>query len=43
MDSTNQIVGGWELAGIVTLRSGLPFTPTYQHDMANTGVGSQRR
>ena len=39
---TNQLVGGWELAGIVTLRSGLPFTPTINTDTANTGVGSQR-
>lgn len=38
----NQAVSGWELAGIVTLRSGLPFTPTISTDTANTGVGSQR-
>ena len=38
----NQLVNGWELAGIVTLRSGLPFTPTISGDTANTGVGSQR-
>ena len=38
----NQILGGWELAGILTLRSGLPFTPTINGDVANTGVGSQR-
>ena len=38
----NQIVSGWALAGIVTLRSGLPFTPTICGDIANTGVGSQR-
>ena len=35
----NQIVGGWALAGIVTLRTGLPFTPTISSDTANTGVG----
>src|SRR5262249_39825869 len=39
---TNQVLGGWALAGIVTLRSGLPFTPTVSGDVANTGVGSQR-
>jgi hypothetical protein len=39
---TNQLIGGWELTGIVTLRSGLPFTPTISTDTANTGVGSQR-
>jgi len=38
----NQIAGGWAIAGIVTLRSGLPFTPTISSDLANTGVGSQR-
>ena len=37
----NQLVGGWEITGIVTLRSGLPFTPTVSTDVANTGVGSQ--
>jgi len=38
----NQIIGGWELASIVTLRSGQPFTPVISGDTANTGVGSQR-
>ena len=38
----NQLVNGWELAGIVTLRSGVPFTPTLSGDIANTGVSSQR-
>ncbi len=38
----NQLIGGWGVAGIVTLRSGLPFTPTVSGDSANTGVGSQR-
>lgn len=38
----NQVLGGWGLSGIVTLRSGLPFTPTISSDLANTGVGSQR-
>jgi hypothetical protein len=38
----NQLIGGWGMAGIVTLRSGLPFTPTISNDVANTGVGSQR-
>jgi hypothetical protein len=38
----NQMVGGWELAGIVTSRSGLPFTPTINGDVANTGVSNQR-
>jgi hypothetical protein len=38
----NQLVGGWGMAGIVTLRSGLPFTPTISNDVANTGVTGQR-
>ncbi len=38
----NQVVGGWNMAGIVTLRSGLPFTATISGDVANTGVGNQR-
>ena len=38
----NYLVGGWEAAGIVTLRSGIPFTPTINGDVANTGVTSQR-
>jgi hypothetical protein len=38
----NQVAGGWSLAGILTARSGQPFTPTISTDQANTGVGSQR-
>jgi hypothetical protein len=34
--------GGWEVAGIFTARTGLPFTPTISSDNANTGVGGQR-
>ena len=37
----NRLVGGWEVSGIVTVQSGLPFTPTVG-DRANTGVGGQR-
>jgi hypothetical protein len=37
----NQVAGGWEVAGIWTLRSGAPFTPTISNDEANTGVSSQ--
>lgn len=37
----NQLVNGWELAGILTLRSGLPFTPSINGDIANTGVGQR--
>ncbi len=38
----NEILGGWEMSGILTLRSGLPFTPTISSDTANTGVSNQR-
>ena len=36
------VLGGWELAGILTARSGLPFTPVISGDQANTGVTGQR-
>ena len=46
LGSTNRFVdgllGGWEIAGILTARSGLPFTPVISGDQANTGVGGQR-
>jgi Carboxypeptidase regulatory-like domain len=35
-------VGGWNLSAVTTLKSGLPFTPTINGDIANTGVTSQR-
>jgi hypothetical protein len=38
----NNLLGGWQLQGIVVLRSGRPFTPTISRDVANTGVGGQR-
>jgi hypothetical protein len=38
----NEIVGGWQATGIVTVRSGIPFTPIINGDVANSGVGSQR-
>jgi hypothetical protein len=36
------VLRGWEVAGIFTLHTGLPFTPTITSDRANTGMGSQR-
>lgn len=36
------ILGGWEVAGIYTARSGSPYTPVVGSDVANTGVGGQR-
>ncbi|HKD06781.1 MAG TPA: carboxypeptidase-like regulatory domain-containing protein [Bryobacteraceae bacterium] len=38
----NAFVGGWQLAGVETVKSGLPFTPVINGDRANTGVGGQR-
>ena len=36
------VLGGWQVQGIVVLRSGRPYTPTISRDVANTGVGGQR-
>jgi len=36
------IFGGWQLQGIMVLRTGRPFTPTISRDVANTGIGGQR-
>lgn len=36
------LVSGWEVAGIVTLQSGTPFTITTGLDVANTGSSPQR-
>ncbi len=38
----NGLFGGWELAGILTARSGLPFTPIISGDQANTGLSNQK-
>jgi Carboxypeptidase regulatory-like domain/TonB dependent receptor len=38
----NGVLGGWQMQGIVVLRSGRPFTPTISRDVANTGIGGQR-
>jgi hypothetical protein len=36
-DLPGQILGGWELSGIVTIQSGLPFTLTTNFDAAGLG------
>lgn len=38
----NAFVGNWQISGVTTVQSGLPFTATISTDTANTGVGSQR-
>jgi hypothetical protein len=38
----NRVIGGWQIAAVTTLKSGLPFTPTIGADRANTGAGGQR-
>ena len=37
--AADRVLGGWELAAVTTLKSGLPFTPTIGSDRANTGAG----
>lgn len=38
----NAVIGNWQISGVTTIQSGLPFTPTISTDNANTGVGAQR-
>jgi hypothetical protein len=38
---TDAVLGGWEIAGVFTARTGLPFTPTISSDVANTGVTTE--
>lgn len=44
-DSVNPVVrhilGGWVFTEILTLRSGLPFTPVWSGDVSNTGSGAR--
>jgi Carboxypeptidase regulatory-like domain/TonB dependent receptor len=37
----NATLGGWQVQGILTLHSGVPFTPTISRDVSNTGIGGQ--
>jgi len=38
----NGLLGGWQLQGLVSLRSGLGYTPSIGRDVANIGSGGQR-
>jgi hypothetical protein len=35
-------LGGWQVNGILSLHSGLPFSPQISFDNANVGIGNQR-
>jgi hypothetical protein len=37
----NGVLGGWQIAGIFTGRTGAPFTPVIGSDVANVGVSSE--
>lgn len=37
----NSIIGNWQLAGIFTDHTGLPYTPVLSSDVANIGVSGQ--
>jgi hypothetical protein len=37
----NTVLGGWQMNGITTLQTGLPFTPTLNAATVNTGGGSR--
>jgi hypothetical protein len=36
------VISNWQISGVTTIQSGLPFTPTISTDNANTGVAAQR-
>jgi hypothetical protein len=38
---TNFILGGWQTNGILTIQSGLPFSPVLQTSTTNTGTSSR--
>jgi Carboxypeptidase regulatory-like domain/TonB dependent receptor-like, beta-barrel len=39
--AVTKILGGWQINGITTLQSGLPFTPVLASPTTNTGTGSR--
>jgi len=36
------VLGGWQLMGIFSVQTGLPFTPVLSFDPTNTGIGTAR-
>lgn len=38
----NALLGGWQMQGVLSVRTGRPFTPTISRDVANNGIGAQR-
>lgn len=36
-----RVLGGWQLAGVMTLRSGQPVTPSISQDISNTASGNR--
>jgi hypothetical protein len=40
--ATNLVLGGWQVMGLISVRSGLAYSPSIGRDSANIGVGGQR-
>jgi hypothetical protein len=40
-DLANKFIGGWQLSGILLLRSGLPFTVNQSQSVRSTGTGNR--
>ena len=38
---SNFVLGGWQTNGILTIQTGLPFSPVLQTSTTNTGTGSR--